>query len=410
MCQRLAELREAMRAYAAGFDAGLLSLADARFALAHATAIEHMAATVKALAATRVAQGASWREEGERSAAHELAKATGNSVKDAKDVLDRGRRLEQQPEVAAAARRGELSPAQAQAITDAAAIDPTAQRRLLDQAAESSLAELRDECARTKAAAQGDDLEDRRRAIHARRGLRGWTDPEGVWHLAAQGNPEDGAQVMAALEPLTDRLFKVARAEGRREPPQAYAFDALVELAQRTAGPDQRTGPPVKLLLRVDYDAWLRGVPADGETCELVGYGPISMSAVQDLLDTGDPFVAAILTKAKALVGVAHLGRQPTAHQQSALEWLYPSCAVKGCSAQARLQVDHRIDWASTHYTMLDLLDRLCSFHHGLKTREGWELIDGTGKRPFVPPDDPRHPRHNRPPPQPAAANPQTAA
>nr|MDQ2754830.1 hypothetical protein [Actinomycetota bacterium] len=155
----------------------------------------------------------------------------------------------------------------------------------------------------------------------------------------------------------------------------------------------RRRGAPVKLLLRVDYDTFLRGVAVGGETCELVGYGPVSMGAVSELLEMGDPFVTAILTKAKAVVGVAHLGRQVTAHQRSALEWLYPTCAVEGCAAQARLQIDHRQDWADTHVTMFDLLDRLCVFHHNLKTRENWGLAAGSGKRPFVPPDDPRHPR-----------------
>jgi hypothetical protein len=97
---------------------------------------------------------------------------------------------------------------------------------------------------------------------------------------------------------------------------------------------------------------------------------------------------------------VAHLGRQPTAHQRSALEWLYPACAARGCAAQAHLQRDHRIDWADTHFTMLDLLDVLCAHHHRLKTIHGWALVPGTGKRPFVAPSDPRHPRYQRPPPE----------
>lgn len=141
------------------------------------------------------------------------------------------------------------------------------------------------------------------------------------------------------------------------------------------------------------------GVAVAGETCELVGYGPISVSAVNDLLNTGDPFVTAIMTKGQAVVGVAHLGRQANAHQRSALEWLYPGCAATGCAAQARLQIDHRVDWAHTHFTMFDLLDRLCAFHHRLKTTEGWALVDGSGKRAFVPPEDHRHPRHHPPPP-----------
>ena len=393
MCERWEELRAAVAASAARFDPALCSVDDAGRVRDHAAAIEHMAATVTALAAARVAEAGRWRDDGRRSAAHELAAATGTSVKDAHDTLELGRRLGAQPDLAAAARGGELSAAQSQVIADAAEADPGAARRLLERAQDGSLAELRDEAARTKAAAHP-DLEARRRAIRARRCLRTWTDPGGTWHLAASGNPEDGAQVMAALAPLADRRFGAARREGRREPPPAYAFDALVELAT-TSCPDGAPRPaPLKLLVRVDLDTLLRGYPVEGERCELAGYGPVAVSAVQDLLASRSAFLAAIVTKTKALVGVAHLGRQPTAHQQTALEWLYPSCAVEGCPAQGHLERDHRIDWAKSHVTVLDLLDVLCPHHHRLKTTEGWALTPGRGKRPFVPPGDPRHPRY----------------
>jgi hypothetical protein len=58
------------------------------------------------------------------------------------------------------------------------------------------------------------------------------------------------------------------------------------------------------------------------------------------------------------------------------------------------LEFDHREDWSKTHFTLLDLSDRPCTHHHFLKTHEGWAFVEGTGKRPFVPPDDPRHPRN----------------
>jgi hypothetical protein len=115
---------------------------------------------------------------------------------------------------------------------------------------------------------------------------------------------------------------------------------------------------------------------------------------VRDLLDTQNPFLAAVVTRGVAVVGVAHLGRRPTVHQQSALEWLYPSCAVEGCAAATWLENDHRADWAKTHFTVLDLLDRLCTHHHDRKSLDGWGLVAGRGKRAFVPPEDPRHPRH----------------
>jgi hypothetical protein len=204
-------------------------------------------------------------------------------------------------------------------------------------------------------------------------------------------NPEVGAVVMAAIEAVRDRLFRRARAEGRHEPSEAYAAGALVELV---AGGGVKAGSRAKIIVRVDLPALLRGQVGPGEVCEVAGFGPVAVSALRDLIDTGDPFLAAVVTRGQKVVGVAHLGRRANAHQQTALEWLYPTCAVEGCTSVAWLENDHRVDWAASHLTVLDLLDRLCSHHHDLKSLDGWGLVDGHGKRAFVPPDDPRRPGH----------------
>ncbi len=80
--------------------------------------------------------------------------------------------------------------------------------------------------------------------------------------------------------------------------------------------------------MRVDLSALLRGHPVSGELAELVGFGPVAVSVIRDMIDSGDPFLTAVATKGVDVVSVAHLGRRPTAHQQTALEWLYPTCAV----------------------------------------------------------------------------------
>ena len=196
---------------------------------------------------------------------------------------------------------------------------------------------------------------------------------------------------MAAIAAVRDRLFRQARAQGRPEPTEAYAADALVELVTGAGG--TRAGSRAKIIVRVDLAALLRAQVGPGECCEIAGFGPVAVSAIRDLLDTGDPFLAAVVTRGHKVVGVAHLGRRANAHQQSALEWLYPTCAVEGCTSTAWLENDHRVDWAASHTTVLDLLDRLCSHHHDLKTIDNWALVEGRGKRAFVAPGDPRHPR-----------------
>ena len=108
---------------------------------------------------------------------------------------------------------------------------------------------------------------------------------------------------------------------------------------------------------------------------------------------------------------MAHLGRRPSAPQQTALEWLSPQCSVLGCPSVSFLETDHRVDWSESHLTVVDLLDRLCTHHHHLETRDNWALVPGRGKRAFVPPHDPRHPRNagdgQRPPPRSGLARPE---
>jgi hypothetical protein len=399
MCVKLGELEKAMGVFAAGFEPALLSGSQAEGAMERAARIEHMAAVVKALAAARLAETELWKLSGDKSPAHMLGRKTGTPVSQAHQELENAKRLAAHPKTDAAARKGKLSPQQVAAITDAAEADPGAEDDLLDMAGDRSLQELRDEAARRKAAAT--DPEERHRRTHAERNVRSWTGPDGAWKLSAEGTPAAGAKFMAQLGPIADALFRKARAEGRREPTEAYLFDALVKLGAADEDAPRGRGT-TKVLVRVDFEALFRGYPTEGEVCEIAGFGPIPISVVEELLAQGDTFLAAIITRGQAVTGVAHLGRRPTAAQQSALQWLYPLCAVEGCSALAR-EIDHREDWAETHRTVIDSLDGFCCHHHDLKTYEDWALVEGRGKRAFVPPDDPRHPKnikaYERPPP-----------
>ncbi len=161
------------------------------------------------------------------------------------------------------------------------------------------------------------------------------------------------------------------------------------------------------MIFNVTWDTLIRGYPIAGERCEIAGVGPVPVSVVRDILATGDPFLSVVVTKGVDVVNVAHLNRQPTAHQRTALDWLNPACTVVGCATTALLQIDHRADWANTKITLLALLDRYCTHHHNLKTHQRWGLVPGRGKRAFVPPDDPRHPdriNQTKDPPQTAAS------
>ena len=427
---RLAELLGWLQAYASSFDPDVLSLAQARQVMSEAATTAKVAADLRAKAAARIAD-LSAPGTGRREAARELARASGEGLRRAEEAIETQRKLGALPEVAAAARRGELSPTQVRTVADAASADPSAAAHLLEVARSRSVAELGDEAARVKAAADADP-EARRRRLIAGRALRTWRDGEGFWNLHLRHTPETGAVVRSAMAPFVDQVRAEAGAAGRHERLEALEADAVVRMAEASVGADpagaeangadttgagangadttgagangRRRRPPVasKVIVRIDLTALLRGRAVSGEVCEIAGVGPVAVSAVCDLMDSGDPFLAAVVTDGERLAGAVHLGRRARALQETALDWLYPECAVAGCTARAHLETDHRIDWAQSHITVLDLLDRLCGRHHGLKTRKGWALVDGTGTRAFVPPDDPRHPRHaGHPPPPP---------
>ena len=447
----LREIRTEMAAFAASFDPSLVTPADAEQLRSEAVAIENIAATLKALAALRASEGGAWRREGARSPAHDLARKTGVSVGRAQEALATAEKLAGLPALDAAARRGDVSAAQAGPIAEAAAADPAAEERLLLKAKRASFGELRDECARVKAAAEPDD-EARHRAIHASRHLRHRRCPDGAAELQYRSTVDQVAEILGVIRGYGNRAFDLARAEGRREPEDTYLADGLLAACRAAAGaaaegrqspggeaearagsatgsgdpaptarpsasPDidaaarsaTRTPPvellgsrvrratPTKVVVRIDWDALVRGFPIDGEVSEISGLGPVPVAAVRAMLRSGDAFLAAVVTKGVDVASVVHVGRRPTAYQGTALDWMAPSCTTEGCNGSVRLETDHRVDWAKTKITLLRWLERHCEHCHDKKTRFGWSLVDGNGKRPMVPPDDPRHPRHRRP-------------
>jgi len=399
MCERLADLAQALQAYSSSFDAALLMGSEASRVVTLAATIKNIAATLEASAATRAEDCGAWARSGDKSPAHHLARVSGTTVGEAMAAMDTARKMASLLHLKKAADQGKVSAKQAQAIAGAASADPSAERRLLELAGKQSLKELREEADRIRAAADR-DAEARRKRIHAERSLRSWTDAQGVGVMQLRDNPERVALVMAGLQPRADEHFAMARREGRQESPEAYLADALVDIVCGT--PEERASArrstTTKVIVRVDLDALLRGWVEEGETCELAGYGPVAVSAVEEMIASG-ALLAAVATRGTDLAAAVHLKRRPTAVMETALQWLYPTCAVEGCGQVGRLQKDHRDDWAKTKTTFFLGLDLLCPHHHRLKTTKNWQLVAGTGKRVFVAPDDPRHPNHAHAPP-----------
>ncbi len=384
------DLRKALAGAVERLDLDMVLPSDAARLVDEGARIERLGLAIKTLASARVTESGSWRGQGDRSAEEWLARTTGTTTSDAAATVTTGQLLRDLPATAGAVQRGELSGPQVREIAGAASVDPSAEHRLLDQAAAGSLGELREACRRTRAAADPDPEATQHR-IHARRSLRSWVDAEGVGHAHLTGTPSSIGRIMAAVQHRAEKVFAAARTEGRRERAEAYQFDALEQLVTSSGDrPALPKGADAKIIVRIDHAALLRGQAAEGETCEIAGIGPVPVSVVREWMS--DAFLAAIVTKGEDICSVAHLGRRPTALQTTALQWRDPQCSVAGCSRTLRLEIDHRTGWAVTHTTEVDDLDRYCAPHHAQKTRDGWMLEAGTGKRRFLPPSHPDHP------------------
>jgi hypothetical protein len=359
--------------------------------------IERLAAHGKVLLAARVEQSGDWKVAGARSAAEHLGWLSGSGTRQARRILEHSRELPALPGVVRAMRDGRLSAAQVEVIVPAAAADPGAADELIGRAGTTNLLELREACLRVRTKADPDPDATHRR-IHAHRYLRARTDAEGARVLSVRGTADRVARIESALEPILDALFENGRTSGRREPREAYAFDALLALADRddrVTDKTKRPKPRYLALLHVPLEALTRGAVAGDETCEIVGVGPVPVRIARELL--GESILKLVITKGVDVANVVHLGRGPTAAQRIALLWSKPKCANEACSSRF-VDLDLRDPWAHTHHTTIDELDPLCKHDHHLKTHCGWLLVEGNGRRAFVPPNDPLHPR-NRPPP-----------
>src|SRR5438094_3772971 len=368
------------RAILSALEPGCLNGPDALRLLEVITEGERVLAAGRTLVAKRVEESNVWRQSGDRSAAHFIAHKTGTSVGRTQAALETAERLAALPATAEAFRAGTLSEVQAEAVASAAAANPNEERRLLERAGRDTAKHLADECRRVRHAAT--DERARYAAIRAERHLRTWTDGEGAFCGAFRTTPDAGARMLLALDAEIDRVFKGARAEGRREPHQAYAMDALEALGC-AEGTGKRAKPKAEIRVVVDYAALVRGHTVAGEACEIEGLGPVPVAVVESWRH--DAYLRLIVTDGIDVKALTRRSRYIDAHQDAALAVRDRHCVVTGCDVDWRLERDHRVPYAQCHTTSLDGLGRMCWWHHLLKTR-GWALVGGPGCYRLTPP------------------------
>ncbi|MGN6694849.1 MAG: DUF222 domain-containing protein [Aquihabitans sp.] len=196
-----------------------------------AEALEDLAVADKAVAGTllflalKVARTNAWQGQGFRSPADWLASKVGCSVAEAKRQLGTAEKAEDLPKTKEAIKNGDLSPDQADAVTDGASADPGAEEDLLASAAHDTHKDLRDKAAKARAAATSD--EERERRIRRNRGIRRGTDREGAFWARFYGPGVSSALFEEMIRPFEELIFRQHRAAGIRSTYEQRSFDAF---------------------------------------------------------------------------------------------------------------------------------------------------------------------------------------
>jgi len=295
------------------------------------------------------------------------------------DRLAVGQQLNQLPESGDAMVGGEIGFAHltliartAEAIAEAEGpAKPFDESRLLQNAREFSVGRFRDFCYDARHAADQEGYaRDEAQRVEAR-SLTLKTGEGGMVWLRGVLDPEGGAAVRTALEPLAQRAGK----DDKRNLDRRFG-DALVEAAHRLlddGGLPQRATQRPHLQVTTTLDTLLgrTGAPAADLEFSL----PISAKAVERI--ACDCNVTRILLSADSMViDVGRSTRLISPPQRRALNVRDKGCRWPGCDRPATWTSGHHlVHWIRGGPTDLPNLVLLCHRHHWMVHEGGWQLV-----------------------------------
>jgi HNH endonuclease len=214
--------------------------------------------------------------------------------------------------------------------------------------------------------------------------MRTWVDDDGMWNVRGRYDPVTGVELAAALDQAIETLFAETTPEHCPTDPmlkqsflRAHAFARLVE---GTAG-RRRSGRP-EFVVVIDADADVEGEPTVDWSIPV----EIPPSVLTELLDDGVEPIGIVVRNGVVLhaPGVLDLGRQSrlaNRAQRRALNALYDTCAIPGCSTRyATTKLHHIVWWRHGGRTDLSNLLPLCSHHHGKVHHDDWQITLGPSR------------------------------
>jgi hypothetical protein len=353
----------------AAFDPAVLAGEECAALAGVLTRAAMLCETSAARAAGRAIECGARGEAGDASAVEWLARVGGCSTGAVRAGLATVRQVEEHPLTRAALLAGEVSLAQAAEVVSV----PSHEAELLEVAKASGLKAVKDLARKRRCEGIGpEELYARQRAA---REFKSWKDELGMIRFRGALPPDTGVAFINRLDKETDRQWRLARREGRREARSVLAADAFVELlspAGETDGKPQPRSRSVDVVVVCDLNAYRRGHTHAGEVCHIVGGGPIPVSVARELAK--DAFLKAVLHDGVNIHTVAHFGRHRPARLETALmlgappEFEGVTCTQIGCDRRYGLEWDHVDPHANGGETSLANLKPECKPHHWEKT------------------------------------------
>ena len=351
-----------------------------------------------------------WGGPGIKSCAHWLSWQCGLGMGTAREHVRVARALRALPLTRAAFLDGRISYAKARALTRVA--EPATEAGLLEFAC-STTASQTERTLREVRRADGVD----ERSLAERRQFDHWWDDDGMLVLRARLSPEEGADLINAVQARAEREGRRERAERKRvaaecdltavggevarrydEPEGRLAAEqstarrcaALASLARDAAHVGRRAGDPPRREVVVHADVAVLADDAAAGKAYVEGGPALSPSTVRRMLC--EATVVTMLEKGREPLAVGRRRRRATRAQKQAMLRRDGGCARPGCpeNRPERLHAHHMRHWLFGGRTDLGNLVLLCDVDHGLvhdldlvMSRRDGELVvlDKDGRR-----------------------------
>lgn len=360
----VAQLRDA----AARFEADRWS-GDECADLAEAFAsVAKACAAASGRAAVRAVECNAHRRRGHTGGVEWMARTTGSTPAEARTTLTTTAALVSCPATSEAVKTGAVSLSQAREIVSAERAVPGSEASLLDVAASTGMAGLREESRRVRLGSM--DREALHREQQRSRSVTHRIDELGMVSGHFRLSPEVGVPFVNRLDRATDRAKRAARRAGNTESRDALAADALLALASTTETGKRPARADVVYVC--DLRAAARGHTHGDELCHVIGGGPVPVSVVRAA--AVDAFVKVVLRDGTKLDTIVHYGRHIPAELRTVLDLGDPErldgavCSDQGCDRRYGLQWDHADPVANDGPTTYENLQPKCGPDHWAKT------------------------------------------